>query len=263
MSAAFPTALAANTLIILLTPCRLKISMNPSLKPIHLFADSQLLFWRQGTKLFMDSLKNLLANRPSKAAYIGASNGDNPEYYSIFEAAMEKIDINDCRMIQSAFTETDAAFVDEADIILLAGGDVCQGWDVMSRSGMKEAVIRRYQEGALLIGISAGAVQLGLFGWPETTPTPDNMISTFKLVPFIVGVHDEKQQWQELKTAVHLMGGMLPGIGIPSGGGLLYHADKVIEPIRYPVHLIQEKADETHQTLLMPLTDEDVETAPL
>ncbi|HYO91594.1 MAG TPA: Type 1 glutamine amidotransferase-like domain-containing protein [Pyrinomonadaceae bacterium] len=146
--------------------------MNPSLKPIHLFADSQLLFWRQGTELFLDSLKNLLDNRPSKAAYVGASNGDNPDYYSIFKAAMENIAINDCRMIQSDFTEADAAFVDEADVILLAGGDVREGWDVMSRNGLKEAVLRKYQEGALLIGISAGAVQLGLFGWPETTPTP-------------------------------------------------------------------------------------------
>ena len=182
--------------------------MNPVPKPIHLFADSQLLFWRENGTLFLDSVRSLIGDQP-RAAYIGASNGDNPDYYPIFKAAMEGIGIDNCRMILSAFTADDEAFLNKADIILLAGGDVEMGWNVISQNGVKEAVIKKYYEGAVLIGVSAGAVQLGLFGWNDSAPSLANLIDTFKLVPFIVGVHDENRQWQQLQQSVGLMGGSL------------------------------------------------------
>ena len=223
--------------------------MNSSLKPIYLLADSQLLFWRENGTLFLDSIRDLIENKPLSAAYIGASNGDNPDYYSIFEQAMTNIGINNCRMILSAFSTDDAVFINQADVILLAGGDVERGWNVLKQNGVADAVIKRYHEGAILIGSSAGAVQLGLFGWPESSITLDNLIDTFKLVPFIIGAHDEAQQWQTLKQAVRLLGGSVQGLGIPTGGGLRYYADGTIEPIRFPIYEISLKGDSVTQTL--------------
>jgi peptidase E len=237
--------------------------MSSSLKPIYLLADSQLLFWREDGTLFLNSIKELIANQPARAAYIGASNGDNRDYYSIFETAMTNIGIDHCRMILSAFSTDDAEFLNQADVILLAGGDVERGWDVIKQNGVVEAVIKRYYEGAILMGVSAGAVQLGLFGWPESSPTLDNLIDTFKLVPFIVGAHDEAQQWQQLQQAVLLLGGSLLGLGIPTGGGLRYHPDRTIEPIRFSVYEVSLKGGGIVQTLLVPGKGDDMETTAL
>jgi hypothetical protein len=41
----------------------------------------------------------LARDTPLNAAYIGASNGDRPEFYGIFEAAVDAIGITDRRMI--------------------------------------------------------------------------------------------------------------------------------------------------------------------
>ncbi|HEY2921146.1 MAG TPA: Type 1 glutamine amidotransferase-like domain-containing protein, partial [Candidatus Binatia bacterium] len=168
--------------------------MNSPLQPIYLFADSQLLFWRNKGTIFLQSIRETIDRTELKAAYIGASNGDDPEFYSIFEGAMESIGIQDCKMILSSFPSDDESFVEESDIILLAGGDVEKGWNVFTKVGLKELIIKRYYEGALLIGVSAGAVQLGLFGVVQDG-SANKLIDTFKLIPFVIGAHEEKEKW--------------------------------------------------------------------
>src|SRR5258708_7389212 len=79
-----------------------------TIKPIFLLADSQLLFWRDGDELFLGRVRALLAaddesaGRAPRAAYLGASNGDAPEFYQLFLAAMDQIEVRDCRQIPAA-----------------------------------------------------------------------------------------------------------------------------------------------------------------
>jgi cyanophycinase len=233
-----------------------------SLQPIYLFADSQLLWWKKEGSLFLSSLRDCIESEAPKAAYIGASNGDEPIFYSLFESAMENIGIYNCRMIRSSPAEEDALFLDQADLILLAGGSVERGWSVMEKTGLRETIVRRYYEGALLVGSSAGAVQMGLYGWPEDNTSPAGLFKTLTLVPFIVGVHEERKEWESLKSALRAVGGYQKGIGIPTGGGLIYRPDHTLEPVRYPLYefsLCEERvkehlllaldADDTHETL--------------
>jgi cyanophycinase len=226
--------------------------MNSFMQPIYLFADSQLLFWKDEGQLFMDSVRSLIQTESPKAAYIGASNGDNPDYYSIFEAAMENIGISDCRMISSRLSSDDQAFLNEADIILLAGGDVERGWNTFQENGLNETITRRYYEGSLLIGISAGAVQLGLLGWPENNEAAGSVFYTFKLVPWIIGAHEEDEGWESLKKAVQFMGESMKGIGIPKGGGLIYYPDGTIEPVRQVLSEFSFKDQKLNYNLLIP-----------
>jgi peptidase E len=223
-----------------------------TLQPIYLFADSQLLFWKNKETLFLNSISRRVMNSSPKAAYIGVSNGDAPEFYSIFEAALEGVDIRNCKMIRSSFPAEDESFLNEADIILLAGGDVEMGWTVLTERGINELIRRRYYEGAILIGISAGAIQLGLYGLIEGEPSFDRLIETFKLVPFIVGAHEERQEWERLKRTLQLLDGAAKGIGIPTGGGLVYHANQSIEAIRHPLHTFSIEGVEIRHDLLLP-----------
>lgn len=227
------------------------------LQPLYLLADSQLLFWKRGDRLLLESaIGDLADDRLLSAAYIGASNGDRPEFYDIFEAAIEAVGITDRRMVTSSFGAGDRDFLERAGVILLAGGDVRRGWAVFESTGMADVIRTRYTQGALLIGISAGAVQLGLYGIVgKAQSSAPELIDVFKFVPAIVDTHDEGSEWARLAGTVQTMEGAAAGLGIPSGGGLIVHDDATVEPLRLPVHEFRYEPTGLVHSMLFPPED--------
>jgi hypothetical protein len=219
------------------------------IRPMFLLADSQLLFWKDdaGT-LFLARVREVLSSPSPKAAYLGASNGDLPAYYDIFVAAMEGIGIRATRMIPARPSDADRAFLEEADVILLAGGDAARGFQAFQESGLAERIIARYAAGAVLIGISAGAMQLGLRAWSGAGEAP---FDTLRLAPVIVGVHDEPE-WPALTAVVAAREGLERGLGIPLGGGAVVHADLTVEPVRKALLEIRVEGGVARRALLMP-----------
>jgi cyanophycinase-like exopeptidase len=205
------------------------------MQPLYLLADSQLLFWHGPGEPFLARVvrqANLASS--SVAAYVGASNGDAPEYFDLFQAAMTPVGVTNCRMIRSSFPAEDEAALTHASIILLAGGDVARGWDVFCATGMRNLIVQRYRAGATLIGISAGAMHLGLYGARTTSGDSRELFDTFQLCPFVVGAHDERQDWRELVDIVRQLAGRASGVGIRSGAGVIVDQDGRLETVRYP-----------------------------
>jgi len=240
--------------------------MESKIKPIFLFADSQILFWQKNNEYFLHEVRKNILNIEPKAAYIGAANNNDPEYYSIFEAAMNNIGIINCKMISLLFDKEDKKYIEEADLILLAGGDVEKGMSFLKHKGMTELIVKRYMEGAVLIGISAGAVQLGSCGFKDDENSEylfkSNLIETIKLIPFAVSVHCENDNWRELKVIINLSEGRERGIGIPSGAGMIYHSDHTVEPIRHTLYEFIAKDKEIKESMIIPgllPNDKDVE----
>ena len=219
---------------------------------MYLLADSQLLFWRTQEGALLDGIRGLTGKSDPLAAYIGASNDDAPEFYDIFTAAMDGIGIRRCRMLEASFPPAARSFLEEADIVLLAGGDVERGYKVMTQTGMSEIVTRRYLEGAVVIGVSAGAVQLGKCAFLNRGESCAEMLETLNLFPHIVSVHDEKQQWESLANIVRLLDGAATGLGIPSGGGVIYHPDGSLETVRHPADVFTMKNGVMIHGLLLP-----------
>ncbi len=223
--------------------------------PLYLFADSQPLFWKQrGRLLLEDARESLTGDSRPTAAYIGASNGDRQEFYSIFTAAVEAAGFSDHRMISSAFTSEDREFLERAQLILLAGGDVHRGWQTFEATGMKERILARHAQGAVLVGVSAGAVQLGRHALIDKGDSSGlELFDVFSLVPALVDVHDEQRDWSRLASTVRMLDGTLTGLGIPTGGGLLFHSDATAEALRHPVHEFTYDGIHLAHTLLMPV----------
>jgi peptidase E len=230
------------------------------IKPIMLLSDSQLLFW-QGKEegLFLRRARTYIEeerpNKALKAAYIGASNEDQPEYYDIFVSAMKQIDITDCRHITSSPVTEDFEFLTEADLILLAGGDIKKGWEVIQKSGLQEKIVECYYNGALLIGVSAGAVQLGMKGWKEPrrkSSHPKEFFTTFQVVPIVIDVHDEENSWERLSRIVRDGGQYSHGLGIPAGGGAVYHTDGAYEAVRHTLTEFFNTDEKLIQSLILP-----------
>jgi hypothetical protein len=72
-----------------------------------------------------------------------------------------------------------------------------------------------------------------------------------RVVPFVVDVHDEPG-WGRLLAAVPKAGEHARGIGIPSGGGALYHPDYSVEPVRHPLVEVSQAESGLQQALLLP-----------
>ncbi len=236
-------------------------------RPIYLLADSRLLFAQRalaesksagssdGPSL-LDRLRSDLPSpsqvSPLKAAYLGASNGDEPAFYDIFEAAMDLLEISVRRHIPAQPTQEDLDFLDQAHLVLLAGGDVGRGWRAFKSSGTKDRIERRYREGALLVGISAGAVQLGQ-GCVEEGD--DALLETFGLLPFLIDAHAEPE-WNALRRALALVPPTLGGLGIPFGGGAIIAPDMTVEPIAKSVFELFRHGDleneSVREAILLP-----------
>src|SRR5829696_7903792 len=188
----------------------------PQLQPLYLLADSQLLFWKRQDRLLLEAaLDGLARDTPLNAAYIGASNGER------------------------------------AQLIVLAGGDVRLGWTTFKKTGMKDVILGRYAQGAVLVGISAGAIQLGRYGIVEIPKSPaTELLDVFKLVPVVIDTHDERAEWARLSRTIHLLEGAATGLGIPSGGGVIVHADTTIEALRRPAHEFRFESTRVTHSLL-------------
>lgn len=207
-----------------------------NISPIYLFADSQLLFWKQDSQLFLKNILKYISSPEPHAAYIGASNNNQKVFFDLFKDAMESIGVQCCRMLGSDFSAPDKDFLEKADIILLAGGDVVKGWDIIQSTGLKTAILKRYSEGAVLIGVSAGAVQLGLCAADTNIEDIYRIFDTFQIVPCMIGVHEEREEWSKLKSLVYKKGDYSKGIGIPFGGGAVYYPDNSFEPLRKSIY---------------------------
>lgn len=220
--------------------------------PIYLFADSQLLFWQNMNGLFFlqDELSNL--DRPiNKAVYIGAANGDDLSFYHLFQSAMETLGSPECFFLK---TDTDLSEaidrVTNADLVLLAGGDVRCGWECIKP--LKEALVYCYHQGTVLLGVSAGAVHLGALAWSDQRVLcASDLYATLGLASCLVGAHDERNEWSQLKQVMTLTEGCYTGLGIPFGGGVAVEYDGAIRALRKPV-VCFEFDQSLNQSFLLP-----------
>ena len=210
-----------------------------------------MLFSQADDNRVTSGIRASLPSGDPKAAYIGASNNDRAEFYELFVAAMELVGVSNCRMVPSELANKDRLFLEEADLVLLAGGDVERGWQVFERNGMKDLILKRRYGGAVFVGVSAGAVQLGL-GALTDAPQPKKLY-TFAFAPFYIGAHEEADEWWNLRALVNLSQSGVRGVGIPMGGGAIYWPDGTLEPVRRPLTELVKEDDEVRERLLMPL----------
>jgi cyanophycinase len=217
---------------------------------VVLLADSQLLFWRDADGYFVQRIPRLCGSTAPRIAYIGASNGDDVVFFDLFRDAMSPIETTECALINSCFSASERKAVESADVILLAGGDVERGWRIFEAVGLRDAIVDRYLAGALLIGVSAGAVQLGAGCY--VADGSNGFLETFKLVPFVIGAHEEREEWRSLVRAVRRPDSIYRGLGLPSGSGAIYHVDGSLEPLRRAVVEISVTTNMVRTAELIP-----------
>jgi cyanophycinase len=223
-----------------------------TIKPLYLLADSQLLFWEENDCYFTSRMLEDMQPNMLGAAYIGASNRDDPQFYELFCAVMERMGLNQCRMIPARPSGDDLKFLEEAGLVLLSGGNAENGWRTIEKNGVKEIILRKRYDGSVLVGVSAGAIQLGLGALSES-PQPQKL-EMFRFAPFYLGAHEEHDGWWNLRALVHLSQTDVRGVGIPAGAGAVYHSDGTLEPIRKACVEFCKEDGRLSENVLLPVS---------
>ena len=108
------------------------------LQPLYLLADSQLLFWKRQDRLLLEpALDGLALDIPVSAAYIGSSNGDRPEFYGFSRRRWPRLVSMTVAWSIRRAAQIDRAFLERAQLIVLAGGDVRLGWNTFEKTGRR------------------------------------------------------------------------------------------------------------------------------
>ncbi len=108
---------------------------------------------------------------------------------------------------------------------------------------MREVIVRRHLEGADLVGVSAGAVHLG---W-----------GFLSLVPYRIGAHEEREGFRDLRAAVRNASDSVRAIGIPFGGGMIYHPDHTVEAVSIPLHEFRFEDGAVAESLCLPPSERE------
>jgi peptidase E len=173
------------------------------------------------------------SGRPLEVAYVGAANGDDPRWFEGVESVLRTRHAARVHRVVAdrALHRDNEGILNSADIVYLGSGDVSRLARGLHAAGLTEPIRRRHREGALLFGVSAGAIALSRF-WLEFPPASDaapspSLLPCLGLVEFAVDCHGEQENWEELRTLLRLWGDAAPdaivdAFGIPSGGGLVF-----------------------------------------
>ncbi len=172
-----------------------------------------------------DRVFELAGARPL-VAWVGAANDDSLPWFDRAASVLRKRYGADMQMVHTAVADETHRLVDEAPLIYLPGGDVSLLSERLRALGLDERIRRRHAAGALVVGVSAGAIGLTRF-WVEFPEDgrPPYRIPCVGALDVAVDCHDEESDWEELRTLLDAWqreepGATVEAYGIPLGGAL-------------------------------------------
>jgi hypothetical protein len=190
--------------------------------------------------VFHDRAFERLAKHAPKVAYLGAANRDHAGTYLHLADGLRR---RYGARVEQARTMTDdgaqaRAALAEADLIYLGGGDVQLLATRLRVLGLDSVLRTCHAAGAMLFGVSAGAI--GLAPWwiafPEAQADAEaKRFPCAGALPFALDCHDEADDWQELRALLARWGtdepsAVVAAYGIPSGGALEVDARGQVMP---------------------------------
>jgi len=212
-------------------------------KPIYLLAGGPRQRRKTHDPLIQQMLRETGRPKPS-VAYIGAASRDNPGFFEIIKTLLAQngagqVDLVHLERPDRSLSEAKRR-LESSDILFFSGGDVELGMEILQECRLAGLIRKRFKEGAVLAGLSAGSILLARQWVRWRDPDDDASAELFDclgLVPLVCDMHDEDEGWEELKTLLHLrhVEGEI-GYGIPASMGLRIYPDRRIEEIGGRVH---------------------------
>ena len=172
-----------------------------------------------------DRVFELAGARPL-VAWVGAANDDSLPWFERAATVLKQRYGADMRRVMTSIEDDSQRLVDEAPVIYLPGGDVSLLSQRLRALGLDERIRHRHAAGALVVGVSAGAIGLTRFWveFPEDGRAPYR-IPCVGALGLAVDCHDEESDWEELRALLEAWqreepGAVVDAYGIPLGGAL-------------------------------------------
>jgi cyanophycinase len=135
------------------------------------------------------------------------------------------------------------AALEDVDLVLVGGGDVDAGMQVLREAALVEDLHAAADRGAVFVGMSAGAIMLGerWIRWPYAHAGDDQAetYACLRIVPYTVDTHGEGEDWREALSYAAVrareLGREARAYGVPSGGALVIDPQGKIEVQGEPV----------------------------
>jgi len=226
--------------------------------PIYLLAGGPDAIRISPDPILQMALRELGKTKPS-VAYIGAAHGDSRMFYlfikrMILAASAGKVDLVPLVKKKSNI-EKAQSIIQSADCIFVSGGDVSEGMRVLTERMVVPLIKNRYNEGALIIGVSAGSIMLAKqwINWPdENNEASAELVPCMNIAPVLCDTHGEEDKWSELHSLIRLTENDQIGYGIPGGGAMRISADGTVEAIRMPLYRIERQEGKIVQITDLP-----------
>jgi len=215
--------------------------------PIYLLAGGPGAKRQSPDPILQMALHELNKTKPS-VAYIGAAHGDSLMFYLFIKRLIVAAGAGKVELVPLAKKKSNIAeaqlIIQSSDCIFVSGGDVSEGMRVLTEKSVIPLIKKRYDEGALIIGVSAGSIMLAKqwINWPdENDEASAELFPCMNIAPVLCDTHGEEDKWNELHSLLRLTDGDQIGYGIPSGGALRISTDGAVEAISLPLYRIERK----------------------
>lgn len=172
-----------------------------------------------------DRAFELAGPRPSVAWIGAASNDSRPWFERVAKVLRQRYGAD----VQMAKDDEAARIIADARMLYFGGGDVKLLADRVEQLELAEIVRRRRREGAVLVGVSAGAIGLTRYWieFPDDNPAlaRPTRFACIGAVDCAVDCHDEDSDWEELRAllaawALDEPDAVVDAYGIPLGGAI-------------------------------------------
>jgi len=215
--------------------------------PIYLLAGGPGAKRQSPDPILQMALRELGKTKPS-VAYIGAAHGDSLMFYLFIKRLIVAAGAGKVELVPLAKKKSNIAeaqlIIQSSDCIFVSGGDVSEGMRVLTEKSVIPLIKKRYDEGALIIGVSAGSIMLAKqwINWPdENDEASAELFPCMNIAPVLCDTHGEEDKWNELHSLLRLTEGDQIGYGIPSGGALRISTDGTVEAVGLPLYRIERK----------------------
>ena len=215
--------------------------------PIYLLAGGPGAKRQSPDPILQMALRELGKTKPT-VAYIGAAHGDSLMFFLFIKRLITAAGAGTVELVPLVKKKSDIekaqTIIQSADCIFVSGGDVKEGMRVLTERSVIALIKKRYNEGALIIGVSAGSIMLAKqwIDWPdENNEASAELFPCMNIAPVLCDTHGEEDEWNELHSLVHLTEGDQIGYGIPSGGAMRISPDGVVEAISMPLFRIEQR----------------------
>jgi len=200
-------------------------SPNYKSKPADIF----LIAGGPESKNHIAILTEVLKSSKKKApnvAYIGTANGDNKEFFLMLRQIIMAAGAGSMTLVPVVRRfDPDKAqdILLSSDIVFISGGDVDLGMKYLRKRNLIPFFRELYEGRKLFCGISAGAIML-CHNWMHWRDPDDDdtveLLDCLGFAPLLCDVHDEEDDWMEMKRLLGFFPQGTVGYGIPAEGAL-------------------------------------------